>query len=99
MFGRRAPQTAAIIDRAFDEAEANIRVFGRDVASKIIAEHRAGTIDSTGINAEIETASDRTIFHASGVPKAMLRQILETLHSTIRTELASAGIEIQGLPA
>ena len=99
MLGRRQPATIATVDRAFEEAEANAREFGKTVAEQIAKRYRAGTVDRGGIDQLVELALEQTTGKAYGVPKAMLRQILQTLHGTIRTELAAAGIEIAGLPA
>jgi hypothetical protein len=100
MFGRRSPATKIhAVDAAFDQAEANARQFGREVAQHIAGEFKAGNIDRKGVDAWVSLACEQTASKANGVPKAMLRQILQTLHGTIRTELAAVGIEIAELPA
>lgn len=99
MFGRRSPAARiTTVDRAFDEAATNARSFGRTAAEHIAREYRAGKIDAQGIDALVELALEQTAGEARDVPKAMLRQILQTLHGTIRQELAAAGIEIAELP-
>lgn len=100
MFGRRST-TAKInaVDAAFDQAEANARAFGHEAAGQILAQYRAGNIDRKGVDAWVELALEQTAANAAGVPKSMLRQILATLHRTIRADLAAAGVEIAGLPS
>jgi hypothetical protein len=99
MFGRRQPTNLAAVDAAFDEAEANARQFGREVAEHIAREHKAGNIDRHGVDAWVSLACEQTADKAAGVPRAMLRQILTTLHRTIRAELAAAGLDIAELPS
>jgi hypothetical protein len=100
MFGRRLPATKIqAVDAAFDQAEANARQFGREVAQHIASEFKAGNIDRKGVDAWVSLACEQTASKAIGVPKAMLRQILAALHRSIRTELAAAGITIPDLPA
>ena len=99
MFARREPATIATVDRAFDEAEGNAREFGKTVAEQITKRYLAGTIDRASVDQLVELALEQTASKAQGVPKAMLRQILATLHRTIRTELSAAGIPVSELPA
>ena len=99
MFARRQPATISSVDRSFDEAEANARSFGKTVAEQIVKRYRAGAIDRASVDQLVELALEQTAGQAAGVPRAMLRQILATLHRTIRAELVAAGIEIAELPA
>lgn len=99
MFGRSRATKIAEADAAFDRAEEGARLFGKEVADHISREFKAGNIDRHGVDAWVSLACEQTASKAVGVPKAMLRQILTTLHKTIRTELADAGIEIAELPA
>ena len=94
MFGRQPATTIATVDAAFEQAEANARQFGKSVAEQITKQYRAGTIDRAGVDENVELALRQTAGKAAGVPKAMLKSILATLHRTIRRDLADAGIEI-----
>lgn len=97
MFARRQPANIATVDAAFDQAEANARAFGREVAEHIAREFKAGNIDQNGVNAWVELALEQTASKAVDVPRAMLKSILQVLHRTIRAERAAAGIEIPEL--
>lgn len=97
IFARRQPATVDNVDRAFDEAEANAREFGRTVAEQITKRYRAGTIGRAGIDQLVELALQQTADEAAGVPRSMLKSILRTLHQTIAAELATAGIQIPSL--
>jgi hypothetical protein len=97
MLGRRQPADLATVDAAFDQAEANARQFGREVAEQIVKRYRAGAIDRTGVDELVEVALEQTAGKAGGVPKVMLRQILTALHQAIAAELATAGIHIAKL--
>ena len=98
MFGRRSPAAkVATVDRAFDIAEANAREFGKTVAEQISRRYRAGSIGRAGVDQLVELALEQTAGKAAGVPRSMLKAILATLHRTIRTELAAAGITIPEL--
>ena len=100
MFGRRSTASKIdAVDAAYDQAEANAREFGKTVADQIAKRYRAGTIDAAGVDELVEIALSQTADKAAGVPNAMLRQILTTLHRTIRADLAAAGITIPELPA
>jgi hypothetical protein len=99
MFGLRQPANLATVDAAFDQAEANAREFGKIVAGQIATRYRAGAINRGGIDQLVELALEQTASKAQGVPRSMLKSILATLHRTIRTELAAAGIAIPELQA
>lgn len=98
-FARRSPANLAAVDKAFDEAEANARHLGKEVAEHITREFKVGNIDRHGVNAWVELALEQAAGNAAGVPKAMLKSILRTLHQSIAAELAAAGIRISELPA
>lgn len=100
MFGRRSPAAKiAAVDRAFDQAEANAKLFGKEAAGHIVRQYRAGAIDRAGVDELVELALEQSAAKAGGVPKALLRQILQALHKTVRQELAGAGIDIPELTA
>ncbi|MDO6963986.1 hypothetical protein [Rhizobium alvei] len=97
MFRRRPRATVAHVDAAFEAAEANARAAGRERAAALIRLYRAGEIDEAGIEAIAEQMLEDVAAEAVGVPKAMLKQILTTMHRAIAADLATAGITIAEL--